>query len=588
MMRIQFLTLLGLCSLLSAAVDVRLEADTRILSRNEPALLQGIVVTDQEVTKLPPLPEGEGYSATVRKESAGQSTSMRSINGRRTVQREHRTVLSYEVTFQGPGTYTIEADTVTAEGVQYAFPRQKFTVTEERRRPPVSVQFLRDEDTLFAGEQSSLTLRILRRSDREVQISTRGIRELLTEVTEGMESSFTTSVLLGDTRLEEKTVTENGQRYGAIDIPLRVTTADTGDFRFGPFTFSYTERKRARGSGGFAGYSSYRNVRRSYRTPVLTYTVSGLPPAPAGFTGAMRRIDLSASFAQPRTSGDTLNAGEELSLTIGMKGFVSSGALRGIGIDSVPGATLFAPEESLSVDTINGRIHTKKELTYIILPRREGTVTIPPVECVWFDTDAETYRRVRSGDSVTFHVRPGAQDPAAFGRGQISGEIARTGEDVQYIREKPGPKAELFAWRNTIYRRMVYLPWLLSAGLIILKLLQSLGLGGLLQRIHPTPRQRALRAVRDIRGGDSSISPAAVLEDFLSGRLNIPAASLTVSQLDEAFKERGVSSETLTKIGELRAAIEMQQYARSGTDIQSTAKSLEECIRAVDREADHG
>ena len=130
-------------------------------------------------------------------------------------------------------------------------------------------------------------------------------------------------------------------------------------------------------------------VRR--QSNALKVAVQALPPAPAGFVGAVGQLQ-----ARTRLEPASVPAGEAAILTAELSG---SGNLSGLPDPKLPalaGVQLSPPQEA-SRQKVNGtRVDSTRTWTWTLMPQRAGRWTLPALEWVTFDPTSGAYRTLRT------------------------------------------------------------------------------------------------------------------------------------------------------------------------------------------------
>lgn len=127
----------------------------------------------------------------------------------------------------------------------------------------------------------------------------------------------------------------------------------------------------------------------------VTPLPGGAPPGFAGVVGPLRVIT--------RLEPDRIRLGESARLWVVLRGPgnlwtvaspLAEFGLEGIDVFAEPPATDLDADEDLVV---------RRTFRYQLVPRREGTLTLPPIRVPWFDPGAATYH-IASGPSRTLTV----------------------------------------------------------------------------------------------------------------------------------------------------------------------------------------
>ena len=181
----------------------------------------------------------------------------------------------------------------------------------------------------------------------------------------------------------------------------------------------------------FNGQSGYTETKRKISTPAITILVSPLPNKPAEFSGAVGKFSLSSSI-----STKEVDANDAVTLKIDVKG---SGNMKLIATPQVKFPKDFETYDAKVNDkfqlTSSGLAGTK-EFEYLFVPRHAGTYEIPATEFIYFDTDARTYKTLKT-EAYTLKVnkgKGGSGQSVSNYSGQQQ-EIQQLNQDIRFIKK---------------------------------------------------------------------------------------------------------------------------------------------------------
>ena len=181
----------------------------------------------------------------------------------------------------------------------------------------------------------------------------------------------------------------------------------------------------------FNGQSGYTETKRKISTPAITILVSPLPNKPAEFSGAVGKFSLSSSI-----STKEVDANDAVTLKIDVKG---SGNMKLIATPQVKFPKDFETYDAKVNDkfqlTSSGLAGTK-EFEYLFVPRHAGTYEIPDTEFIYFDTDARTYKTLKT-EAYTLKVnkgKGGSGQSVSNYSGQQQ-EIQQLNQDIRFIKK---------------------------------------------------------------------------------------------------------------------------------------------------------
>jgi hypothetical protein len=138
--------------------------------------------------------------------------------------------------------------------------------------------------------------------------------------------------------------------------------------------------------------------------------VRPLPPAPAGFGGAVADAQLTGAIDRTRIRAD-----ESVQLTFRLAGTGNLRLAPPPAFDRLPDFEVYDRKITDSLDVENGRPAGTKVVRYTLLPRRQGMLTIPALTYVTY-VPGQGYRAL-AWSGATIEVTPGlTRDAAARAR----------------------------------------------------------------------------------------------------------------------------------------------------------------------------
>lgn len=293
----------------------------------------------------------------------------------------------------------------------------------------------------------------------------------------------------------------------------------------------------------------------------VTVDVRPLPEgAPDGFRDAVGRIEIAATLEPAR-----LEAGEAATLTLELTG---EGHLQGLLEPSLPeiaDVEVFPPQQQSEESLRGTRVRGKRVWSYVVVPRRPGTVDIDPIRVPYFDPRAGEYR-VASTDALQLEVTGNTK-------------IARgSGSDVELhgIRTGSLPSPSLAGGGDRLWRHLLlWAPLLLALGIARWRN-GSEALGARPRdagrAAGPWPgragrraaRQRLARSLQEAVAESRPRPAAALVEDawraYLVERWQIPPGTAS-TQWSKLLEERGAPREAAEELVRLADDLHYLRYA---------------------------
>jgi len=355
-----------------------------------------------------------------------------------------------------------------------------------------------------------------------------------------------------------RTTSRADDKYYQYTLTSRWSADREGTYTFGPVRF--------RGSVITAVSPQGQATREDIYAlgPAATVRVQpppaeGRPATFAGASGAGYRMETTLD-TQVCQTGDPVT----LTLTITGKGPVQR-------ILSPRPATLAPLESDFRVQpepSSSETIPDGRRFSYLIRPRRDGTLEIPALEMAYFDLDTRSYRIVTS-DPLPIRVNPGPELPpdalpeATSGRIRIGSAAAPGDLPPAPFRMTPPEPAPIFrpAWHGTL---ALAGPLFLLFSLLARQLPRHLP--ALQARIrHRQAYTQALDALRSETSDPRD--PVWVLRDYLHTRLGDAFQKGQRENMEKILQEHGIDATTRASLVTL-----LTESAYAGTPDNAPAR----------------
>jgi hypothetical protein len=339
-----------------------------------------------------------------------------------------------------------------------------------------------------------------------------------------------------------------GERFGRVPMLQRaIFPLRAGRFELAPTTADLVARVAEVGWFGPLG----RDELLTLTSAPLVLEVRPLPPAPAGFSGAVGALEVTAAVERPR-----LAVGEATTLTVAVSGFGHLQSLAPPGLDLPAGLRAFEPHAETREEILADRVRTTRVWSWVLLAARPGRHRPGPIGLIAFDPAIEDYRTFSSPSleiEVTAAPAVARADPAADTAGTPG----------------PGPAGSLTPFR------------LLLAAAALAAL--AGGSAALLRRSSPHRRLRrelaaALAAARAAPPRQAAADLEAAWRAFAARQWDIPPG-LPAERWGEPLAAAGLGA---TAVRELREHFEDLHFLRWAPELSDVETLREE---AVDRSA---
>lgn len=239
----------------------------------------------------------------------------------------------------------------------------------------------------------------------------------------------------------------------------------------------------------------------------------------------------------------------------------------------------YEPEVSVDKTPDAGTLTGKKEFRYLLIPRRAGEQTIPPITISYFDPDEQRYL-TKSTKPLELVVRPGTiiAGEESGPNGGAPARVETVGRDIRWILDSA--KGLRQSVTPVTERTGYWLSYLLPLGVA------GLGLG--LRRLREVQRGRegqirsrkaarharvALKQARDqlaageIEAGYTALSRGMI--GYLADRLSLPTGELDPARRRQVLTEWGVEEANVAILEEILERCNTARFTPQGADSQA-------------------
>lgn len=174
-------------------------------------------------------------------------------------------------------------------------------------------------------------------------------------------------------------------------------------------------------------FSSAQAVEKHLSTNALNINVKPLPPAPDGFIGAVGHFDISENVDLKE-----VRANEAVTYTVTISGSGNLMLINAPEIAFAQNVEAYDPETTDKINRTDGGISGSRKFQWILIPRSEGTLTIPETTICYFDPKTGSYVSKTIG-GYDIQVNPG--DPKSMQNVSSKSDVKRLNSDLNYIRQ---------------------------------------------------------------------------------------------------------------------------------------------------------
>ena len=319
------------------------------------------------------------------------------------------------------------------------------------------------------------------------------------------------------------------------------------------------------------GMPEEREVRKRLNAAPIAITVKDLPAgAPASFTGAVGRFQLSGAVDKPMVSA---NGSDNLVLKVSGNG--------NLPLIQAPDLKMPSSFEQFNKKTTESLTHNAngiagyRQFEYPFIPRAEGSYTIDPVEFSYFDPDGGKYVTLTT-TSFNIEVRPDSTGEAsgAMVSGVNKEDLKILDKSIRFINIG---NPNLSDKGRLLFGSLAY--WL---ALVVIGILAVVGYSLLRKRLSEMQNvalvrnrkankvalqrlQAALHYMNEHNERSFYDEMLRALWGYMSDKLNIPVSNLTKDNIREELQKRGVAQELSSGFIDTISTCECAQYSPSSS-----------------------
>jgi oxygen tolerance protein BatD len=490
--------------------------------------------------------------------------------------------VSYSVTPQRTGDFTIPALTADVDGVQLTSQPLSLKVVQPGAATTAQIDsgsqmaFMKltlPEGKVYAGEVVTANLQIYLRDD----VRNFGNFQFTAMPADG----FT----VGKMSEGQAQRTQIGSRvYTVMPVTIALTATRTGTLSLGPLTANLVLLIASpnqpndpffRQFGMRDPFGNFGEDQKQVSLATETANVQSLPTptenVPPNFNGAIGEYTMAV------TAGPTnVAVGDPITVRIQISGRGDLGALTLPEQPAWHDFTVYPPTANVaSTDPLG--LQGTKTFEEIVAPQNTDVRELPPFSFSYFDPDAGSYRTLTE-PGVALAVRSAGPTPVPT----LAGTQAATAEnparpaDLLPIKDELGALVQIPAGRDSVEPLMAKPVFLAMQALPVLAWLATLAWRKRTDSLANNPRRRRQRQVMQlIAGGLSDLHQFAaenkaneffamlfrLLQEQLGERLDCPATAITEADVDRRLLQLGATPATLESLRELFQLCNQARYA---------------------------
>ncbi len=377
----------------------------------------------------------------------------------------------------------------------------------------------------------------------------------------------------------------NGRNYRCVTWSQYVMYPQmTGKLEIPSITFNGTVVQQNRNvdpfEAFFNGGSGYIEVKRSIKAPSLTIQVDPLPTKPDNFSGGVGHFNISGQLDH-----STIKANEPITIRIVVGGTGNLKLIKQPVVDFPKDFDKYDPKVTDKTQLTANGVEGNMVYDFLAVPRNQGKYTIPAVEFVYYDTDANAYKTIKT---LPFELN------VEKGDGSSSATFNYAEEQHQDIRPLKTGKwghqdlTHLF-FGSTSYWILLTILFALFVALLIIFRRRAIENADIVKRkgkrANKVATKRLKTANRLMQQNKQSQFYDEVLRalwGYVGDKLNIPVTELSHDNIAERLAEQQVSRETIDKFIQALDECEYERYA-PGDPAGNMNKTFDYAMTAIEK-----
>jgi hypothetical protein len=306
-----------------------------------------------------------------------------------------------------------------------------------------------------------------------------------------------------------------------------------------------------------------------------------------------RPDNFSGTVGSYRLNVSVDKTGVEVGQPVTLKAKISgTGNVKSVGrpvIQELPDFRTYSSGSSENVSKEDYKVQGVKTYEEVLIPRKAGKYTIPPIEFSFFDPRAKSYKTLKSEPVLLTILPPSQASPVEMA--QLSKqEIGRAVKDIRYIKLST---SELEDQGDHLYKKPIFL-------LLQLIPLLAFALSWRYQKVREKfnsdveyARQRRAHksAKKRLKGARKLISEESSKEfysevakatlQYVGDKLNLPAYGLTKDQIEGKLSERGVTKEKIDNLVKFLDFCDFARFAPGSSTEEEMKRFLYQAEKAI-------
>ncbi len=508
--------------------------------------------------------------------STGNSSSISIVNGQMTKEISQTYTYVLQATKAGklkisPAKINVNGKTYTSNSLNIEVVKQGTNTNSTNQNnnngvdsKDLYISIIPNKRTVFLGEPIALTLKVYTRLD---------LADLQNAEFPEYKGFYSQDIKTPDQiSLQRENV--NGVIYNtALLDKVLLYPQRTGKLKISPAKIDAIIRKKVQRRGrrsmmdDFFG-GGYKQYRIALSSRPVTINVKELPAnQPANYSGAVGSFKIASSV-----DNTEVKANDAFTYKIKISGSGNIKLIEDPKLDLPHDFDVWEPTISNKINNTSAGSRGSKTYEYVIQPRHPGQFTIPAYEFSYFDTQSKKYKTI---STTPFNIKVGEGEAMANNTNAIAyskEDVELIGKDIRY--QKTGnlalaPKTEPFF--GTLEYWLSYLLGIIL--FIIVFILKRKQIKEASNSVLMKNRKAKKEAIKRMKLANDYLKKNQTeqfyeeiikgMQGYLSDKLNIPFADLTLDKALEELEKRQLSEELRIQLKEVIQECEFARFAPS-------------------------
>lgn len=313
----------------------------------------------------------------------------------------------------------------------------------------------------------------------------------------------------------------------------------------------------------FNGGSGYVEVKKKIVAPGLKIQVEPLPKRPVNFSGGVGSFSISAQLDKQK-----VKANDPITLRVIVNGRGNMKLIKTPTVDFPKDFDTYDPKVTDKTKLTSNGVEGNMVYDFLAVPRHQGKYEIPPVEFVYYDTDANEYKTVKT-EAFTLDVEKGS------GEAKVSDftgqeELKQLNKDIRYIKTGAARQHELgdSFFGSALYWGIIAALSIAFVSLFVIFRQRAIANSNIDRqrgrKANKVATRRLKKANKLMEAGNNAMFYDEVLRTlwgYVGDKLNIPVENLSRENISQCLSERSVGEDTIQLFIGALDECEFERYA---------------------------